>query len=147
MKKWIFYILGFILFVWFIVAQAKPVNAQEKQPELRLIDSTAYYDSYGHGHGATGRKLIEGVTVAYKPEDLGKTAVIYDTDMRLIGIYEITDTGYGQSTGKGKSKILKGKTIGTIENGTCIDIYFKTRAACQRWGRRKVYVQIVNARG
>jgi len=146
-KEWICYILGFLLIIWAALTLATPVNAQEKQPELRLIDSTAYYDSYGHGHGATGRKLIEGVTVAYRPEDLGKTAVIYDTNMRLIGIYEITDTGYGQSTGKGKSKILSGRTIGTIENGQCIDIYFRTKAACQRWGRRKVYVQIIEAKG
>lgn len=147
MQKWIIWIGVFVLIVWSALTLATPVNAKEKQPELRLIDATAYYDSYGHGHGATGQRLIEGVTVAYRQEDLGKTAVIYDTDMKLIGIFEITDTGYGQSTGKGKSKILPGRSVGTIENGQCIDIYFSTRAACERWGRRKVYVQIINARG
>lgn len=142
MKRYIFGVILFILIVWASVSLS--VNAQ---PELKLIDSTAYWDAYGHGHGAKGGRLIEGVTVAYRPEDIGKTAVIYDTDMRLIGIYEITDTGYGQSTGKGKSKILPGRSIGTIENGTCIDIYFRTKAACRSWGRRKVYVQIIKAVG
>ena len=144
MKKYIYGLAVFILIIIGALILSKPVNAQ---PSLKLMDATAYYDSYGHGHGAIGRRLIEGVTVAGRVEDLGKTAIIYDTHMRLIGIYEITDTGYGQPTGRGKSKILPRRSIGTIENGTCIDIYFKTKAACQRWGRRKVYVQIVRAEG
>lgn len=144
MKKYIYGLVIFILIVIGALMLSKPVNAQ---PSLKLIDATAYYDSYGHGHGAIGRRLIEGLTVAYRQEDLGKTAIIYDTDMRLIGIYEITDTGYGQPTGIGKSKILPGRSIGTIKNGTCIDIYFKTKTACRSWGRRKVYVQIIKAVG
>lgn len=119
----------------------------KSEPTLRQITATAYYDSYGHGKGADGRKLVDGLTIAGRVEDLGKTAVLYDEDMRLIGIYEFRDTGYGRATGKGKSQILRGKTKGDIETGECVDIYMSTRAKCNEWGRRKVYIQIVNAKG
>ena len=145
MKKYIYGAVIFALIIIGCLCMADTVHAQE--PELKLIDATAYYDSYGHGHGAKGGKLIEGVTVAYRPQDIGKTAVIYDLNKRLIGIYEITDTGYGQSTGYGKSKILKGRSIGTIECGQCVDIYFNSYAACKMWGRRKCYMQLIKAVG
>ena len=115
--------------------------------DLLLVDSTAYYDKYGYGHGADGRPLVEGLTLAGKREWLGMSAMVYDTDMNLIGIYEFRDTGYGQSTGQGSSKILKNRSIGTIENGTCIDVYFDTYVDCVQWGRRKVYMQLIKAVG
>lgn len=124
---------------------SRPVEA--KAPTLRQITATAYYDSYGHGHGADGRKLVEGLTIAGRIEDLGKTAVLYDEDMRLIGIYEFRDTGYGRPTGKGKSQILRGKTKGDIETGETVDIYMSSKAKCKAWGRRKVYIQIIDAKG
>lgn len=147
MKKWIIWIAMFLLILISCTMLANPAQAEDTQPKLKLVDATAYYDSYGHGKGADGRKLIEGVTIAGRVEDLGKTAVLYDEDMRLIGIYEFRDVGYGQPTGKGKSEILKGKTKGTIETGQCVDIYFKTYQQCKSWGRRKVYMQIVRAEG
>ena len=111
------------------------------------MEATAYYDSYGHGVGADGRKLVPDLTVAGRPEDLGKTAAVYDMDYNLIGLYEFRDTGYGQPTGKGKSKILPGRSVGTIEAGQCIDIYMTTYAQCKAFGRKTVYVQIINAKG
>ena len=117
------------------------------QGSMRVVEATAYYDSYGHGYGADGRRLVEGLTIAGRVEDLGKTALVYDMDMRLIGIYEFRDTGYGQPTGYGKSKILKGRTVGTIESGTCVDIYMSTKAKCKEFGRQKVYIKIINAEG
>ena len=115
--------------------------------DLILVDSTAYYDKYNYNHGADGRPLVEGLTLAGKTEWVGMSAVLYDTDMNYIGMYEFRDTGYGQSTGKGTSKILKNKSIGTIENGTCIDVYFSDYNKCKEWGRRKVYMQLVKAVG
>lgn len=153
MKK---YAIGLIIFIAIIVFSvslaAAPVQAEstgktETQPELKQIEATAYYDSYGHGYGADGRTLVEDLTIAGRPQDLGKTALLYDEDYRLIGIYEFRDTGYGQSTGRGKSQILKGKSVGTIESGECVDIYMSTKAKCTAWGRRKVYIQYVNAVG
>ena len=127
---------------------SRPVEAKEMvQPSLRKIDATAYYDSYGHGYGADGRKLVEGLTIAGRIEDLGKTALLYDEDLKLIGIYEFRDTGYGKPTGKGKSQILKGKSKGDIETGQAVDIYMSSKAKCNQWGRRTVYIQIVDAKG
>ena len=116
-------------------------------PPLMKVEATGYYDSYGHGYGADGRVLVEDLTIAGKVEWLGMSCALYDEDMRLIGLYEFRDTGYGQSTGKGKSKICPGKSIGTIECGQCVDIYFKTRQQCKEWGRRTVYMQLIKAEG
>ena len=115
--------------------------------ELREVDATAYYDYRNVGISYDGRKLVPDLTIAGRKEDIGKTAVIYDLDFNLIGIYEFRDIGFGQPTGKGKSKVRQGLSIGTIENGTCVDIYFKTKAECEAFGRQKVYIQIINAKG
>ena len=122
-------------------------DVADTQTDLMLVDSTAYYDKYHYGYGADGRGLVEGLTLAGKREWLGMSAILYDTDMNFIGIYEFRDTGYGQSTGQGTSKLLKNKSIGTIENGTCIDVYFDTYADCKVWGRRKVYMKLIKAAG
>ena len=135
----------FIIFILFLLSLAQSVNASANN--LKLIEATAYYDSYGHGYGADGRKLVEDLTIAGRICDLGKTALIYDMDMRLIGIYEFRDTGYGEPTGRGHSKILKGKSIGTIEAGECVDIYMKTKEQCKQFGRQKVYIQLIKAVG
>ncbi len=112
-----------------------------------MVDATAYWDSYGTGRSCTGQPLVEELTLAGRPQDLGKTAYIYDLDKRLIGIYEFRDTGYGQPTGRGRSQVLKGQSLGTIETGQCVDIYMKTYKQCAAWGRRKVYIKIVEAVG
>ena len=140
-----FCIIVIALVLFSFTATAKEAEPQE--PVLKVVEATAYYDSYGHGHGADGRKLVDGLTIAGRRQDLGKTALLYDMDMKLIGIYEFRDTGYGQPTGKGNSQIMEGKTIGTIECGQCVDIYMNTKAQCQAWGRRKVYLQIVDTKG
>ena len=134
-------IVMFAGLIYFDPAQA------DKGNNLTLVDSTAYYDKYNYGIGADGRPLVEGLTIAGAPEYLGMSAALYDTDMNYIGTFEFRDVGYGQSTGKGQSKLLKGKSKGTIETGQCIDIYFDTLADCKAWGRRKVYMQIIKARG
>ena len=166
-KDYKVYVYGLIIFLIIVVAAlslAMPVTAQgldggeltevsypepveEKQPELKKMEATAYYDSYGHGYGADGDKLVEGLTLAARPCDLGKTFIVYDEDYRLIGIYIAKDTGYGRSTHYGKSQILPGRSVGDIEAGQCVDIYFKTYADCKAFGRKTVYVQIIDAEG
>ena len=143
MKRTAKILIGLVL----IFTMISPPYVEAKDNGLMLVDSTGYYDIHDFGYGATGKPLIEGLTLAGKVSWLGKTAALYDEDMSFLGYYEFTDTGYGQSTGYGRSKILKGKTIGTIENGTCIDIYFNTKADCIKWGRRKVYMKLINAKG
>lgn len=146
-KEYWYGIVVFLIIIICALALAKPINAAEKQPELKLIEATAYYDSYHNGKGADGRPLVEDLTIAGRPEDLGKTAILYDMNYKLIGIYEFRDTGYGQSSGYGKSRVLPGRTIGTIENGSCVDVYFSSYMKCLQWGRRKVYIQIIDAKG
>ena len=133
-----------ILLVWsaFVV-----VTVKADDNGLIMVESTAYYDKYNHGHGATGEKLIEGLTLAGKKEWLGMSAALYDMNMNYLGTYQFSDVGYGQSSGYGSSKLLKGRSIGTIENGTCIDIYFDTYADCMAWGRKNVYMKLIEAKG
>ena len=144
MKK---YISGIIATIVLIIICLCSVSVKADDNGLILVDSTAYYDSHGYGYGATGQPLVEGLTLAGRKEWIGKSAMLYDTNMNLIGIYEFRDTGYGQSTGYGSSKLLRGRSVGTIENGTCIDIYFDNYADCVKWGRRKVYMKLIEAVG
>lgn len=120
---------------------------QYEDGELLEVNATAYYDERKQGHGADMRPLVEGLTVAGKVEWLGKTVLIFDENMEFLGYYEFRDTGYGRETGTGESKILPGKSIGTIECGQTIDIYFETYEKCMEWGKRKVYISIINAEG
>lgn len=146
-KKIEYTIVGVLTFLMIVFCTWLATRDVKAEPKLREITATAYYDAYGHGHGATGSELVEGLTIAGRIEDLGKTAVLYDEDFRLIGIFEFRDTGYGRPTGKGKSQILKGRTKGDIETGETVDIYMTTKAKCREWGRRKCFIQIIDAKG
>lgn len=119
----------------------------EETLDYMLVDATAYYDAYGFGCGSGGRPLVEGLSVAGRVEWLDKDVDIYavgyeDSVGELIGHYRFTDTGYGQASGIGESKILRGRTLGTIEIGQCIDIFFSSRQKCAEWGRRRVFIVI-----
>lgn len=117
------------------------------EPPMKLVSSTAYYDEYNRT-SASGRELIEGYSIAGRVSWLHKKANVYSCNSdgtvgQFLGTYSFDDTGYGQESGVGESKILKGRTIGTIENGTCVDFFFNTREACIEYGRRNVYIQII----
>lgn len=82
---------------------------------------------------ASGVMPYEGICAA-KREWMGKVAVIYDMDMRLIGYFEIRDTGGHQR----------------IKNGTSIDIYRDSLERCYEWVAEygdHCYVQILEASG
>lgn len=92
---------------------------------MLLVSSTAYYDEYNR-HSASMRELIEGHSIAGKVSWLNRSVNIYKCNSDgtvgdFIGTYTFDDTGYGAESGIGESKILEGRTVGTIENGTCID--------------------------
>lgn len=135
------------------------VSAEEESLEPYIVEATGYYSysyDYSWGVDAYGNKvkkpLVEGVTIAGRACDLGKVAVLYSVEDdgsigEYIGTYEFRDVGYGQSTGYGNSKLLKGKSLGTIEAGQCVDIYFDTYEKCVEWGRRNVYIQIIGGKG
>lgn len=115
---------------------------------MLLVSSTAYYDEYNR-HSASMRELIEGHSIAGKVSWLNRSVNIYKCNSDgtvgdFIGTYTFDDTGYGAESGIGESKILEGRTVGTIENGTCIDFFFDTEAECVGYGRRNVYIQFID---
>ena len=82
------------------------------------------------GTTASGTQTRQGIA-ASKREWFGKTAKVYSNDNgavgELIGSYVIEDTG------------------GTpIRNGSVIDLWMLTREQCMNFGRRLVYVEIVD---
>lgn len=82
---------------------------------------------------ASGDAVREGI-VAGRRDWIGKTAVIYDMDMNLIGVYEFKDTGSAKS----------------LRNGTSIDVYRTSLDRCYDWVRTYgdyVYLEIIDAEG
>ena len=115
---------------------------------LIKVSSTAYYEKSSR-HSASGRKLVEGYSIAGMVKWLNKSVNIYKCNKDgsvgdLLGTYRFDDTGYGAESGMGDSKILDGRTVGTIENGTCIDFYYTTESECIDYGRRNVYIQFID---
>ncbi len=111
------------------------------------ISATCYYNEYNIP-SANGRELGMGKYLAGMVEWLGRDVKVYRVNEdgsrgELIGVYKFDDTGYGSESGIGESKILEGKTIGTIENGTCIDVYMDTYEDCCTWGRQDVYIEFL----
>lgn len=124
-----------------IILRATTASGGTVPPEERIdsepfvVECTAYCDE---GITASGRPTVEGLTIAGAREWLGCAAVLYEVDedggiAEFIGIYQFTDTGYGID-----GDILRGETI---------DIYIPDYDECIEWGRRTVYVQIINGRG
>ena len=113
-----------------------------------LVSSTAYWDKYNRT-SASGRELVEGKSIAGKVSWLHRSVNIYKCNSdgtvgEFLGTYRFDDTGYGAESGVGESKILEGRTIGTIENGTCIDFYLENEDDCWEYGRRDVYIQFID---
>lgn len=112
-----------------------------------MVSSTAYWDEYNR-RSASGRQLQNGYSLAGKVEWLGRTCELYtyseDGPGKYLGIYRFDDTGYGAESGHGSSRILDGRTVGTIENGTCIDIYMNNESECINYGRRNVYIRFID---
>jgi 3D (Asp-Asp-Asp) domain-containing protein len=118
----------------------------KESPKYLKVSSTAYWNKYN-------RKCADGTTPEYgtlagKVEWIGKSVKLYrvndDGDVgELIGTFTFHDTGYGQSTGYGTSKLLKGKNLGTIEVGQCIDIFMSKETDCIKYGVKDVYMEFV----
>lgn len=128
--------------------EADDVEVVEVANECEVVEATAYYDvnHVGKVHGYT---LCEGITLAGKEEWRGRWVNLYRCNKdgskgELMGLYQFQDVGYGKNTGKGQSKLLKGRCLGDIETGQTIDIYFDNYMKCSSWGRRKVYMEWVD---
>lgn len=123
----------------------------ELQPELKSINVTAYYSE--NPTGCRGDRMREGIA-AGRQEWYGKAIVLYkDEDGKpgeLIGVFEILDTGYGRDTGKGESRVKKGRHLGTIETGQTIDIYRLNYERCKEimvLTNGKAFYQLIDAEG
>lgn len=141
--KWLVVILAFsMLFVNVHIVKALAKEFEEHEQDAETNDkctethenaqyqsmiATAYCLS---GTTATGTQTRQGIA-AGKSEWFGKTANVYANSNgnigELIGSYVIEDTG------------------GTpIRNGSVLDIWMPTKEECLNFGRRLVYVEIVD---
>ena len=114
-------------------AEVAPVQRINAEPFI--VECTAYCDD---GLTASGKPTIEGQTLAGAREWIGCIAVLYEVDEYggigdFIGIYELSDTGYGKD--------------GDIPRGEIIDTFMREEATCVEWGRKDVYVQIIRGEG
>ena len=128
-----------------------PTEVWGAEPELKKVNITAYYSE--NPTGCRGDMMREGIA-AGKQEWYGKAVIIYMDDNgkpgEVIGVFEILDTGYGRDTGKGESRVKKGRHLGTIETGQTIDIYRNDYAGCKEIMELtggKVFYQLVDAEG
>ena len=129
-----------------------PVKA-EQDPFTNpvILRCTCYLDTGTTASGCQTRPNI----MAAKKEWIGCVAEVNAINEdgsvgEFIGFFEILDAGYGRETGYGESKILKGKTLGTIETGETVDIWQPTLEAAQDWIKKYgdyVYVKIIKGNG
>lgn len=119
----------------FATVYSKPVYAEDygAYGQPFRIDASAYCYT---GHPcADGSYPIEGVTIAGRPEWIGKACIVYSIKDDgsigpMIGIYQIRDTGGYY-----------------IRTGQRIDIYMRKKSECRKWGVKHVYIQICDAEG
>jgi len=140
-------VLGLAIFLAFFATDLESANAahiletkktehdslDEQKPEVPAVkgtnmEATAYCIN---GRTASGTQTRVGIAAA-KKEWLGKTAIVYTVDKygnpeTFIGNYKVEDTG-GEA----------------INSGRVIDIWFPTREECINFGRKSVYVMVVD---
>lgn len=134
-----------IVFIILLLFQTTAFAQSQADPfiEPKLVEMTYY--SYTGSTCANGKHPRYGV-VAYSPEYIGYTAIIYSvsengTIGEKIGYFEIYDTGYGRKESNGR---------GTIQNGNCIDVFHESDRAGKEFIKKygnKCYIQIVKGAG
>lgn len=114
-------------------------NAFENPTEVEMT----YYLPTGNDC-ANGKQPHFGV-VAFAPEYIGDTAILYECDNGkigdVIGVYEIYDTGFGKHLAGIGSSIKAGKTV---------DVFMPDNETGKEFIREhgnEVFIQIVNAKG
>lgn len=139
MKKRILSVLLILIMLLLVILYSLPAEAADKYP-VRKMRVTCY--TYPPGSiTASGSEVREGI-VAAKKDWMDALVVLYDTDMNFIGYFEVKDTGFGIDK--------DGDGIGSIENGTSIDVFRSSLERCNEWIERYgdyCYVQIIDAEG
>jgi hypothetical protein len=100
-------------------------HAEELDAQLRPVKITGYCLK---GIMKNGEETREGVC-AYRPQDIGKVAVVYNEDMELIGTFEICDTGKK-----------------SIRDGYVLDIWQEEEKDCYEL-TQDGFVQVLDAEG
>ena len=118
-----------------VLLYSLPVEAAESS-NLKLMRVTCY--TYPEGSiTASGCEVREGI-IAAKKEWMDALVVLYDTDMNFIGYFEVRDTGFGIDK--------DGDGIGSIQEGTSIDVFRSNLERCREWVERYgdyCYVQVI----
>ena len=115
-----------------VVLTTLPATAEVNFTEPVLMRVTVYTAPEG-AITASGSEVREGI-VASNRDYLGYGCVIYDKDMRLIGFFEVKDTGGAE----------------WLKNGTAIDVYRSNLERCEEWVNTYgdyCYVQLIKAEG
>jgi hypothetical protein len=121
-----------------ITAAAKPeLTAPTTDPlvEPTIMRVTCYMDK---GITASGTEAREGI-VAVKPEWMQEGYIVQIWAVRdgkigdFMGYYEPKDTGYGIDTGEGESRVIEGRSRGSIEAGWSIDVFCESEAEVAEW--------------
>ena len=135
MKKRILSVLLVLVMLLLVLLYSLPVEAAESS-DLKLMRVTCY--TYPPGSiTASGCEVREGI-VAAKREWMNALVVLYNTDMDFIGYFEVKDTGFGIDK--------DGDGIGSIQEGTSIDVFRNSEERCRDWIERPgdyCYVQII----
>lgn len=125
MKRMIVY--GVMIAIIVLIILSCQSRADESEPVLIPVKITGYCL---HGTMANGEQTHPGVC-AYRKEDIGKYAILYDSEMNFIGQYEIADTG---------------KFGGAIRKGLAVDVWFDTKEECYAFTNTG-YIQVIDAEG
>ena len=135
MRKRILSALLVLLMLLLLILYSLPAEASEKYP-VRKMRVTCY--TYPEGSiTASGSEVREGI-IAAKKEWMDALVVLYDTDMNFIGYFEVKDTGFGID--------WDGDGIGSIQEGTSIDVFRSSLERCKEWVNTYgdyCYVQVI----
>lgn len=109
------------------------VPTKVKAAELLNIEATAYCVT---GTTATGTQTTEGRTIAGHPNWYGYTAYVWEDkgngieEENFLGSFTVEDTG---------------KKGGQVRNGKVVDIYLTDYDRCIQFGRKNVFVWLVES--
>lgn len=135
MRKRILSVLLILVMLLLVLLYSLPVEAAESS-DLKRMRVTCY--TYPPGSiTASGCEVREGI-VAAKKNWLDALVVLYDMDMNFIGYFEVKDTGFGIDK--------DGDGIGSIQEGTSIDVFRSSLNRCREWVERYgdyCYVQVI----
>lgn len=133
-------IIGIVPAVFHIESVAE--NDENLFVNPQRVEMTYYLET---GNDCANGKAPHYGVVAFAPEYIGDTAILYECNNGkiggVIGVFEIYDTGYGKHLPGIGSSIRAGKTV---------DVFMPDSAAGKSFIRdhgNEVFIQIVNAKG